>query len=72
MTDLLAGTSDSGSEAISEGDASSMTVAAAEEPALGGELAASSSLEDIVAWPQGMCLPQQPPEQEKTIEEQWW
>ena len=40
-----------GSETISDGDAFSMTVAASEELALGEELAASSSLEDIAAGP---------------------
>ena len=49
--DLLAELSGSGSETISDGDAFSMTVAAAEELALGEELAASSSLEDIAAGP---------------------
>ena len=47
--DLLAELSGSGSENTSDMDVCSMTVAAAEELALGEELAGSSSLEDIAA-----------------------
>ena len=49
--DLLAELSGSGSESTSDRDACSMTVAAAEELALGEELAGTSSLEDIAAGP---------------------
>ena len=55
-TDWLAEPSNAGSETISDEEAFSMAVAAAEEPALGGELAASPSLEDMAAWPQTRSL----------------
>ena len=49
--DLLAELSDSGSEGTSDWDACSMAVAAVEGLALRGELAASSSLEDLADGP---------------------